>query len=175
MKELATPFPAHWPRPAGARRLPRRERLHRRGLRGSGGTDASFFGIPFKVPNTKRHRWGDPPARSSSRRIGLRHRFPGEGEISAWELRSGLWNLGLYVGGIVALGTLAGVAFAPRRALAAWRRAKGLRSLFTLGPASGAAAYEELLSLDRGRAPRVARHDGRRPCERAAQAPRLRP
>ena len=56
----------------------------------------------------------------------------------------------MYVGGIVVLRTLAGVTFAPRRVLGAWRQAKGLRSLFTLGPAGDEAAYEELLALTVG-------------------------
>ncbi len=149
MKELATPFPAHW-----TVRQARDAYLVENGFTVQSyearWTDASFFGLPFKVPNTKRHRWAIRLHDLHHVASGYGTDLVGEGEISAWELRSGLASLGLYVGGIVVLGTLAGVTFAPRRVLTAWQRAKGLRSLFTLGPAGGAAAYEELLALTVG-------------------------
>jgi hypothetical protein len=73
----------------------------------------------------------------------------GEGEISLWESRRGLGSLGLYVGGIVAMGSLGGALLAPRRALAAWRGSgAGRRSLFASGDSE--AEYEALLAMTVG-------------------------
>ena len=70
----------------------------------------------------------------------------GEGEISAWEVRRGLTNLGTYVSALVMLGTLWGITLAPLRALAAWRASGGgRRSLFATDP-----DYEAMLDLTVG-------------------------
>jgi hypothetical protein len=63
----------------------------------------------------------------------------GEGEVSAWEIRRGLTNLGVYVSSFVVMGTLWGIALAPLRALAAWRASgAGRASLFATDPDYGA-------------------------------------
>jgi len=107
-------------------------------------TAASFFGVPFKVLNTRRHRWAIMLHDLHHVATAYGTDLVGEGEISAWELRS-LRSLGLYVGSIVAAGTLAGVVLAPRRALAA-----AGRSLFDRLPVEDAEAYEALLDLTVG-------------------------
>ena len=110
-------------------------------------TDASFFGIPFKVPNTARHRSAIMLHDLHHVATGFGTDLVGEGEISAWELRGGMQRLGLYVGAIVLAGALAGAMLAPRRAWQAWRRADGARSLFELVSVHDDAAYTELLEL----------------------------
>ncbi len=113
-------------------------------------TGASFFGVALKVPNTKRHRWGIMLHDLHHVATGYGTDLVGEGEISAWELR-GIGKLGLYVGGIVAAGTLAGALLAPRRAIAAWRAGRAARSLFELmPPTDDHEAYERLLDLTVG-------------------------
>ena len=117
-------------------------------------TDASFFGLRFRVPNTARHRAGIMLHDLPHVATGFGTDLAGEGEISAWEARQGLRPLGAYVGGIVASGVLLGVFLAPRRTLRAWRaaRADGA-SLFPLcaGTASDfTARYEELLTMTVG-------------------------
>jgi hypothetical protein len=108
-------------------------------------TDASFFGVKFKVPNTPHHRWAIMLHDLHHVATGYGTDLAGEGEVAAWELRRGMRGLGLYVGTIVALGAFAGLVFEPRRTLRAWRRAAGKASLFQDGR-----AYEELLALSVG-------------------------
>ncbi len=106
--------------------------------------EASAFGIPFKVPNTARHRWAIMLHDLHHIATGYGTDLTGEGEISIWEARRGLRPLGLYVATIVAIGSLGGVTLAPRRALAAWRAsAQGRTSLFSCADAD--ANYEALL------------------------------
>jgi ubiquinone biosynthesis protein Coq4 len=107
-------------------------------------TDATVFGIPIKVPNTLRHRWAIMLHDLHHVATGYGTDMIGEGEVSAWETRRGLRSLGLYVGSIVAIGTIGGALMAPRRALAAWRASGGgCTSLFPMGGAT--ADYEALL------------------------------
>jgi hypothetical protein len=107
-------------------------------------TPASFLGIPFVVPNTRRHQWAIKMHDLHHVATGYGTDIPGEGEISAWELRRGLGGLGFYVGSLVVLGTLAGLVFAPLRTVRAFRasRRSGV-SLFHQGR-----PYEDLLLLD---------------------------
>jgi hypothetical protein len=108
-------------------------------------TKASFFGLDFAVPNTKTHRWAIMLHDLHHVATGYGTDLVGEGEISAWELRRGLRGLGFYVGSIVVAGTLAGILFAPRRTLAAWRASDSRGSLFqTTRP------YDELLGMSVG-------------------------
>jgi len=112
-------------------------------------TEASAFGIPFKVPNTPRHRWAIMLHDLHHVATGYGTDMVGEGEISIWESRRGLRALGLYVATIVAVGSLGGTLLAPRRALAAWRASGGGRtSLFASGDAN--ADYEALLDMTVG-------------------------
>jgi hypothetical protein len=108
-------------------------------------TKASFLGVEFSVPNTKKHREAIMLHDLHHVATGYGTDIVGEGEISAWELRRGLRGLGLYVGSIVIAGTLAGLALAPRRTIAAWRASDARGSLFqTPRP------YADLLAMSVG-------------------------
>jgi hypothetical protein len=114
-------------------------------------TSASFFGIPLKVPNTRRHRWAIMLHDLHHVATGIGTDLAGEGEISAWEVRGKLRPLGPYVASIVATGVLLGAMLAPRRALAAYRSsgvstpAQQARVLWELD-----VPYASLLSLKLG-------------------------
>ncbi|MCW5834269.1 MAG: hypothetical protein KIS78_17860 [Labilithrix sp.] len=146
-KSRATPFPPHW-----TVREARDAYLAENGFTveayDATWTDASFLGIRFRVPNTRRHRWAIMLHDLHHVATGYGTDLAGEGEISAWELRPGLAGLGPYVGAIVLLGALAGALVAPRRARDAWREARAIRSLHDLvPPAEDDAAYEALLDV----------------------------
>src|SRR5262249_44370164 len=129
--EPSTPLPAHW-----SVRAARDAYLAENGFTVAAYSDkwtgGSFFGIPLKVPNTKRHRWAIMLHDLHHVATGYGTDLVGEGEISAWELRPGLRNLGVYVGGIVLLFALAGFFRAPRRVREAWRKAAAIESLHDL-------------------------------------------
>jgi hypothetical protein len=93
-------------------------------------TPASIFGLRFSVPNTPKHRWAIMLHDLHHVATGYGTDLVGEGEISAWELRSGLGSLGLYVGSIVLGGALFGLMIAPRRTLSALLRGAPKRALF---------------------------------------------
>ena len=93
-------------------------------------TPASVFGLRFSVPNTPKHRWAIMLHDLHHVATGYGTDLVGEGEISAWELRSGLGSLGLYVGSIVLGGALFGFMFAPRRVLHAFLQGGSKRALF---------------------------------------------
>jgi hypothetical protein len=97
-------------------------------------TDASFLGVRFRVPNTRRHRWAIMLHDLHHVATGYGTDLTGEGEVSAWELRRGLGALGLYVATIVTLGAAMGFVIAPRRALAAFRASGTSRSLLGADP-----------------------------------------
>ena len=106
-------------------------------------TDASFLGVRFRIPNTRRHRFAIMLHDLHHVATGFGTDLVGEGEISAWELRRGLRGLDLYVTSIVASGALMGAVFAPRRALAAWRASGKSSSLFASVQSDG--EYHALL------------------------------
>lgn len=93
-------------------------------------TPASMFGLRFKVPNTKRHRWAIMWHDVHHVLTGYGTGLIGEAEVSAWECRGGLRPLGLYTGWIVLGLALLGLVVAPRRTLAAWRAGPAQGSLF---------------------------------------------
>jgi hypothetical protein len=93
-------------------------------------TQASIFGLRFSVPNTPKHRWAIMLHDLHHVASGYGTDLVGEGEISAWELRSGLRPLGLYVGSIVLGGALFGLLIAPRRVLRAFLQGGSRRALF---------------------------------------------
>jgi hypothetical protein len=105
-------------------------------------TQATVFGIDIAVPNTNKHRYAIMLHDLHHVATGFGTDLAGEAEISAWELRGGLSGLDVYVASIITLGTLMGLAIAPRRTLRAWRAAKTARSLWTLD-----VPYEELLAM----------------------------
>jgi hypothetical protein len=106
-------------------------------------TDASFLGVRFRVPNTRRHRRGIMLHDLHHVATGYGTDLAGEGEISAWEFRRGLRGIGAYVGGIVALGAAAGALMHPLRIRRAWRASvpRG-GSLF-----QSSRTYDELLAM----------------------------
>jgi hypothetical protein len=108
-------------------------------------TDASLLGIRFSVPNTPRHRWAIMLHDLHHVATGYGTDITGEGEVSAWETRRGLGDLGAYVSGIVLSATMAGVLIAPRRTWTAWWAPAATRSLFVRG-----IDYEALLALSVG-------------------------
>lgn len=110
-------------------------------------TEASFFGVPFVVPNTKRHRFAIMLHDLHHVATGYGTDLVGEGEISAWELKS-VRALGAYVGGIVTLGATAGTMLAPTRVRAAWRAGKTHGTLFER--VATEAEYEALLECSVG-------------------------
>ncbi|MFN7956402.1 MAG: hypothetical protein U0610_32140 [bacterium] len=95
-------------------------------------TEASFLGIPFKVPNPPRHRWAIMRHDLHHVATGYGTDLIGEAEVSAWELACGGYGLlDVYTRAIVTQIILVGLVAAPRRTVAAWRAAKpGARSLF---------------------------------------------
>jgi hypothetical protein len=106
-------------------------------------TRATFFGLfDFFVPNTPAHRDGIMRHDLHHVVTGYGTDQIGEGEISMWEVRRGLFELGPYVGAIVASGALFGCLLSPRRMWRAWRSARGGRTLF------GAEDYDALLDED---------------------------
>jgi len=86
-------------------------------------TDASAFGLRFRVPNTARHAWAIRLHDLHHVATGFGTDLAGEGEISAWELRRGLRGLGPYVAAIVLTGAAGGLLLHPLRTLRAWRAA----------------------------------------------------
>lgn len=86
-------------------------------------TDASAFGLRFRVPNTSRHAWAIRLHDLHHVATGFGTDLAGEGEISAWELRRGLRGLGPYVAAIVLTGAAGGLLLHPLRTLRAWRAA----------------------------------------------------
>jgi hypothetical protein len=107
-------------------------------------TQASAFGLRFRVPNTRRHRWAIKMHDLHHVATGYGTDLAGEAEISAWELRRGLRQCGLYVAGIVTLGALTGLLIAPRRTVAAYRASADRPSLFAQSDA------DDLLELTVG-------------------------
>jgi hypothetical protein len=108
-------------------------------------TDASFFGVRFRVPNPPRHRVAIMMHDLHHVATGYGTDLVGEAEVSAWEIRRGLRGLGAYVGGIVLAGAAAGLVFAPRRTLRAWLASRSGGSLFQT-----ARTYDELQGMTVG-------------------------
>jgi len=108
-------------------------------------TDASLFGIRFRVPNTARHRSAIMMHDLHHVATGFGTDLVGEGEVSAWELRRDLRGLGAYVGSIVVAGAFAGLLVSPLRTLQAWRSSSPRSSLF-----QNSRPYDELLAMSIG-------------------------
>ena len=108
-------------------------------------TEASFFRISFRVPNTARHREGIMLHDLHHVATGFGTDLVGEGEISAWEVRRGLNGVGLYVASIILLGMTMGLLLSPRRALEAWGASRRGGSLF-----GTTRSHEELLDMTVG-------------------------
>lgn len=92
-------------------------------------TQASLFGISFRIPNTPKHRWAIMLHDLHHVATGYGTDLAGEAEISNWEAAAGMNGLGLYVGFIVGGLALLGVTRWPGRMRAARAASRG-RSLF---------------------------------------------
>jgi hypothetical protein len=108
-------------------------------------TEAQIFGITFKISNTDRHRNAIQLHDLHHAATGYGTDIIGEVEVSAWECRSGVRHLGLYVASIVVGLTLFGLLIAPLRTLRAWSSGAHHRSLFHLG-----LGYEEIMEMPLG-------------------------
>ena len=119
-------------------------------------TDASFFFIPLKIPNTPRHRTALRAHDLHHVATGYGTDLVGEAEISIFEWRRSGARLGVapgcdaYVSAIVTSLALFGAVFAPRRALAAWRAAASpeTQTKTTLFHVHDDDEYEALLDSD---------------------------
>ena len=119
-------------------------------------TDASFFFIPIKIPNTPRHRTALRAHDLHHVATGYGTDIVGEAEISIFEWRRSGARLGVlpgcdaYVSAIVTSLALFGAVFAPRRAWAAWRAAEPSKAQTTqtLFHRHDDADYEALLDAD---------------------------
>lgn len=109
-------------------------------------TKASFLGVPFVVPNTKRHAWALMLHDLHHVATGYGTDLAGEGEISVFEARRGLRALGAYTAGIVVAGAVNGSLFWPTRMRDAWRVPVGAQNLFTRTDHG----YDELLEATVG-------------------------
>jgi hypothetical protein len=108
-------------------------------------TQVSLFGIKFSVLNTKSHA-------RALRYHDLHHvvtgygtDLTGEGEISAYEVRGGVWSSGVYVSTIIVSVAAFGFVMSPRRVWRAFAASRGTRDLWDLDH-----AYESLLDMSVG-------------------------
>lgn len=108
-------------------------------------TQASFFGLAFSVPNTRKHRWAIKLHDLHHVATGYGTDLIGEAEVSAWEARGGLWAVGPYVGAIVASIIGLGALVWPRRTLRAFRGSTGAPALWTRD-----ADYDALMAMTVG-------------------------
>jgi hypothetical protein len=88
-------------------------------------TEASFFGLPIRVPNTRAHRWAIMRHDLHHVATGFGTDLLGEAEVSAWEMAAGLPHIGLYTQSIVRSLVGYGLMAHPRRTLRAWRASRG--------------------------------------------------
>lgn len=86
------------------------------------------LGRYMDFPNTKARQWAIPLHDLHHLATGYGTDFVGEAEIGAWELRAGCETFIVYYLNSVAV--LIGMFLSPRRVLAAFRAAKGARSLY---------------------------------------------
>lgn len=105
-------------------------------------TPASFLGVRFTVPNTPAHRVAIRLHDLHHVATGFGTDLVGEGEVSAFEARGGLREVGVYTGALVTSGVLVGLAAAPLRVRWAWRGGRAGNVLW-----SKPVAYERLLEM----------------------------
>lgn len=105
----------------------------------------SFYRLHFTVPNPATRRRAVPFHDLHHLVTGYGTDIPGEAEVSAWEMRRGFRNLGIYPSLLVTSAVALGFVVAPRRTLRALRRGRGSRSLFRYDH-----PYESLLGMTLG-------------------------
>lgn len=91
---------------------------------------ATLFGLDVRYPSTPNHRRALRAHDLHHVATGFGSDHLGEGEISAWELGSGLGGLGWYVRAIVLLGVAVGFLFSPARIVRAFRLGRRSSNLF---------------------------------------------
>ncbi len=87
-----------------------------------------LLGRYFDVRNTPDRQWAIPLHDLHHLATGYGTDFLGEAEIGAWELRAGCETFIVYY--LNSMAVLFGLFLSPRRVLAAFRAAKGARSLY---------------------------------------------
>lgn len=87
-----------------------------------------LLGRYFDFPNTRARQWAIPRHDLHHLATGYGTDFIGEAEIGAWELRAGCETFIVYY--LNAVAVFLGIFLSPRRVLAAFRAAKGARSLY---------------------------------------------
>lgn len=143
MASLDTPLPADWTVDHGLDAY-LEENGFSRAAYDEPTTQASLFGVAFRIPNTPKHRWAIMLHDLHHVVTGYGTDLAGEGEVSVWEATAGLGGLGLYVGAIVGGLAMLGATRWPIRMRAA-RRASGGRSLF-----QNIVPYEDALRMTIG-------------------------
>jgi hypothetical protein len=115
--------------------------------------EVSLFGFRFPFPKFGGMGRALPLHDLHHVALGCTTDLPGEGEVAAWELRAGA----RHAPWIVSYAFVLGLLTHPRRTLAAWRAARGSRTLF-----SDPLPYEALLDMTVGelRARLGVPHDG---------------
>lgn len=86
------------------------------------------FGVYREFPNTPNRQWAIPLHDLHHVATGYGTDFAGEAEVGAWELRAGCETPVVY--GLNAAAAIIGMFVAPLRVIAAFRAAKGARSLY---------------------------------------------
>ncbi|MFO0586305.1 MAG: hypothetical protein U0441_02135 [Polyangiaceae bacterium] len=87
-----------------------------------------MFGLYKEFPNSPNRQWAIPLHDMHHLATGYGTDFTGEAEVGAWELRAGCETPVVYA--LNALAAAIGLVISPRRVLAAYRAAKGARSLY---------------------------------------------
>jgi hypothetical protein len=87
-----------------------------------------FFGRYFDFPNSPSRQWAIPLHDLHHVATGYGTDFLGEAEVGMWELRAGCETPVVYF--LNAAAVLIGLCLSPRRILAAYRAAKGARTLY---------------------------------------------
>jgi hypothetical protein len=103
------------------------------------------FGVRIAVPNSEGRRRALPFHDLHHVALGFGTDPAGEFEVTAWERRTGFDGLGAWVSFLVFMGLLGGLFLSPRRTIAAWRAARGHRSLYR-----APLPYEHLLAMTVG-------------------------
>ena len=87
-----------------------------------------IWGVPFKYPNTKAHRWATPLHDMHHLLTEYGTDWIGEAEMAAWELRAGCKTLIVYW--LNLWGVAIGLFISPQRVWRAWQAGRGKLSLY---------------------------------------------
>jgi hypothetical protein len=87
-----------------------------------------LLGVPFKLHNTRAHRWATPLHDLHHVLTGYRTDWIGEAELAAWELRAGCKTLVVYW--LDLSGAVIGLFLSPLRVWRAFVAARGAHTLY---------------------------------------------